>query len=360
MASEVVFPDDGTIEVLPIHFDVPEHYIPLNTFIETARETEAIIQALNERWFRGELEYRIVVVPPKEGSFLAYLGITIATVGAATWAFLQSDPGKEFIRELTGHEFKDLMGLAGRKVRERVLKKPPVEKSKEVVDQSSQEEPAKLKDVFAEEQKLATSIVVIETTRKFLVTDVSELRRTGLTPETFQEGFEARNEFYRACADEKEIRAVGFDETDNFPIKRRDFARLQVSVEPREAQLVADIPTVEITSLTVSSPNWDRGDSKRQWRGKEPNGIWRNFQVSDESFWALASKDQLNLHGQDTMKVQWSYLGEGKQRKSFKVLKVLEYNGEELSEPLDENALDAILGPHALDSIGQTDLFAKK
>lgn len=73
MERESLTPDDGAIEVLPIHFDVPEHFIPLSTFIETARETEAIINALNQRLFHGELNYRVVVIPPKEGSFLAYL-----------------------------------------------------------------------------------------------------------------------------------------------------------------------------------------------------------------------------------------------------------------------------------------------
>ena len=360
MASQSVTADDGPIEVLPIHFDVPEHYIPLHTFIETARETEAIIAALNQRWFGGDLQYRVVVLPPKEGTFLAYLGITIAAVGTATWAFLQSKPGEEFIRELTGYDFKELMGLAGRKVRESVLHKPPVEKPKDAVAEiPTSEQPTKLKQEGVEEQKVVASIVVIETTRKFLMTDVEQLRRSGLGPESFQEGYEARNAFYRACAEEKEIRALGFDETKNFSVKRSDFARLQVSVEQREDVPVQENPTVELATLTVSSPNWDRGDSKRQWRGKEASGVWRNFQVGDEGFWAITGKDQLNLHGQDTIKVQWAYHGTGKQRRNFKVLKVLEYNGEVLAAPLGQNALDAILGPHSMDSAGQDDLFGK-
>lgn len=357
MARELLTPDDGAIEVLPIHFDVPEHYIPLSTFIETARETEAIIEALNQRWFSGELKYRVVVVPPKEGSFLAYLGLAVVAVGGAAWTFLRSEPGDAFLKELTGHNFTDLMGEAGRKVREHVLKKPPIVKEETTAAEEQKAPEAVALQAEAAEQKVAAAIVVIESTRTFLVTDANKLRRAGLGPETFPEGFEARNEFYRACAEEKEIRAVGFDESQEFPIKRSDFARLQVSVEPREAIEVEDPPTVEITTLTVSSPNWARDDPKRQWRGKEASGVWRNFKVSDEGFWSLFTKEQLNLHGQDTMKVQWSYRGSGKQRRSFEVHKVLEYNGEALADPLDENALNTIIGPHTRGDVGQDDLF---
>ena len=360
MARELLTPDDGAIEVLPIHFDVPEHYIPLNTFIETARETEAIIEALNQRWFGGELKYRVVVVPPKEGSFLAFLGLAVVAVGGAAWTFLRSEPGDAFLKELTGHNFTDLMGIAGRKVREHVLKMPPIAKEETPAVEEQKATEAVPFQAEAAEQKMAAAIVVIESTKTFLVTDADQLRRAGLGPETFQEGFEARNEFYRACAEEKEIRAVGFDESEEFPIKRSDFARLQVSVEPREAIEVEDPPTVEITTLTVSSPNWARDDSKRQWRGKEASGLWRNFKVSDEGFWSLASKDQLVLHGQDTMKVQWSYRGSGKQRRSFEVHKVLEYNGETLADPLDDNALNTIIGPHTRGDVGQDDLFGKR
>lgn len=358
MMREEGLPDGGTIEVLPIHFDVPEHYIPLSTFIETARETEAIIEALNQRWFSGELKYRIVVVPPKEGSFLAFLGLAVAAVGGAAWTFLRSEPGDAFLKELTGHNFTDLMGVAGRKVREHVLKKPPIAKEEtQAVEAQEAPQAVALGAEDAEQQKVAAAIVVIESTKTFLVTDADKLRRAGLGPETFREGFEARNEFYRACAEEKEIRAVGFDESEKFPIKRSDFARLQVCVEPREVIEVDDPPTVEITTLRVSSPNWARDDSKRQWRGKEASGLWRNFKVSDEGFWSLATKDQLNLHGQDTMKVQWSYRGSGRQRRSFEVHKVLEYNGEAIAEPLDANALNTILGPHSQGEPGHDDLF---
>jgi hypothetical protein len=252
------------------------------------------------------------------------------------------------------------MGLAGRKARERILKKPPIEKPKEVVaDNSSLDRPAKETLGEAEEERIAASMVVIETTRMFLMTDADKLRRSGLSPETFQEGFEARNGFYRACANEKEIRALGFDETKDFPIKRKDFARLQVPVELRGDIQTAETTIVETTTLTVSSPNWDRADRKRQWRGREPNGGWRNFQVADEGFWALASNNQLSLHGQDAMKVQWASDRSGKQRRNFRVLKVLEYNREVLAEPLDENALNAMVGPHSRDRGYQQELFRK-
>jgi hypothetical protein len=51
---------------------------------------------------------------------------------------------------------------------------------------------------------------------------------------------------------------------------------------------------------------------------------------------------QINPHIIDTVKVQVAFVGE--QRRNARVLRVLEYNDQVLGNPLDENALAAMLG----------------
>lgn len=360
MARELLTPDDGAIEVLPIHFDVPEHYIPLRTFIETASHAEEIVASLNAEWFSGELEYEVVVVPPKPGTFLIGLGVAVVTVGVA-WKFLHSDVGKAFVRGLTGEEPAHWGELAGKRIRER-LSRTTVDMQDELaaVDQTDVTATA---DVVGDEgltvERATTSIILVESTRSVLIKDVNELRRIGFDPSRFRDSFEARNEFYQACWDEKELRAIGFDGTDVFPIDRKDFARLQVTLATREEIPDSEPTTVEVTTVTVTSPNWDRGDPSRNWRGKDAAGRYRFFKVSDEGFWALASADQLNLRGLDTMKVQWAFEGRGRQAKNFRVLRVLEYNGDTLSEPLSADAIEAMIGPHLSTGGGQDDLFGR-
>jgi len=358
---ELVAPEDGSIDVLPIHFDVPDHYIPLRTFIDTASHAEEVIASLNAEWFSGELEYEVVVIPPKPGTFLIGLGIAVVAITAAGWKFLHSDVGKAFIRGLTGEEPAHWGEQAGRRIREKIKKpvsniKAPPELESDITDVKAIE-PA---DKEVAVQKASTSIILVESTKSILVKEVSELRRIGIDPQRFRETFEARNEFYRACWQEKELRAIGFDETDSFPIDRKDFARLQVPLEPREEAPTVDPSTVDVTTVTVTSPNWDRRDASRTWRGKDASGRYRFFKVTDEFFWALAEADQLNLRGLDTMKVQWAFEGRGRQAKNFRVLRVLEYNGDELAEPYDEAALNGILGPHLMSGSDQDDLFGRR
>lgn len=102
-----------------------------------------------------------------------------------------------------------------------------------------------------------------------------------------------------------------------------------------------------MTNVTVTSPNWERRDSGRTWRGKDASGKYRYFKVTDEAFWALAENDSLSLRRLDTMKVQWAFQGRGRQAKNFRVLRVLEHNGNHLADPYDDEALDGILGQHA-------------
>lgn len=358
MAHELIVPEGSGIEVLPIHFNVPEHYIPLKTFVETASHAEEIVASLNADWFSGELKYEVVVVPPKPGTFLIGLGIAVAAVSVATWQFLHSEVGKAFVRGLTGSEPAQWAEKAGEQIRSRLRSKTAVETSKPPL--AGEEEPISQGDDEASEvQRSSTSTILVESTKSILIKDVSELRRIGLDPQRFRDSFEARNDFYQACWDEKELRAIGFDESDVFPIDRKDFARLQVPLAPREEAPSSEPTTVEVTVVTVTSPNWDRGDPSRNWRGKDAGGRYRFFKVSDEGFWSLASADQLNLRGLDTMKVQWAFEGRGRQAKNFRVLRVLEYNGDTLADPLSADAIEAMIGPHSSVSGGQDDLFGQ-
>ncbi|WP_157750323.1 hypothetical protein [Sinorhizobium fredii] len=52
----------------------------------------------------------------------------------------------------------------------------------------------------------------------------------------------------------------------------------------------------------------------------------------------------MSIHIIDTIKVQWAIQGKAGSPKNIRVLMVIEFNGEILSEALDKTALNAILG----------------
>jgi hypothetical protein len=55
--------------------------------------------------------------------------------------------------------------------------------------------------------------------------------------------------------------------------------------------------------------------------------------------------------------VHWAFRGSPATPKNIRVLKVLEFNGERLAQPLDDNALDAILGMYFAIETDQLDFF---
>lgn len=190
------------------------------------------------------------------------------------------------------------------------------------------------------------ALIVSEATKSFLQKDISELNKIGIRPRQFREEFEARNKFYEACSADRNVKGIGFSDSNEFPIKRSDFGRLHVALPPKE-KVLEEVPWhVATDTVTVTSPNWERGDQQRQWKGRDSSGHDRLFRIEDEDFWRLVAHQSLKPHIFDTMKVQWAFHSEGGRVKDTRVLRVLAYNESTLATPLDRNALDAILGRH--------------
>ena len=57
-------------------------------------------------------------------------------------------------------------------------------------------------------------------------------------------------------------------------------------------------------------------------------------------------RKELRFEGLDSLKVQWAYQIVGKKAKNRRVLRVLEFNGDQLAKPLSQDAINAILGRH--------------
>lgn len=315
----------AAIEILPIHFDVPGHEIPLTTFVRTSEQTEAIVRGLNKELFNGQLQFQLLVLPAEEGSFLTRLGIVLLGGWGIVWAFTESDIGKAFIKGLTDHEPAYWAELAGKAAKSRM--------------QEANEAPASEATTAHEYE----TTIVCQAVKSFLQKQGSELRRVGITPVRFRDAYIAKNEFYEACAATPQLRGLGFSEAPVFPIRRDDFIGLQTLLPPKDDEL--EHPWfVATTLLRVTSPNWDRDDRVRQWKGRDHQGRDRYFRIEDEDFWSRTALGAINTHIIDTMKVQWAYQGKSEQPKNCRVLRVLEFNGVTLASPLSDDTLRAQLG----------------
>lgn len=91
MSGKESFAEVPRAGIIPIHFDVSEHSLPLRTFIETAKQTQTIIEVFNKQVFDEQLHFQILVLPPEPGSFLAKLKVVI--VAGSILGALETDLG---------------------------------------------------------------------------------------------------------------------------------------------------------------------------------------------------------------------------------------------------------------------------
>ncbi|WP_156528608.1 hypothetical protein [Sinorhizobium glycinis] len=348
-ASETTM--DSLRSTFTIHFDVPGHEIPLSTFVRTAEDTAAIVASLNKLLFEGQLKYEILVLPPEHGSFKSRIGLAILAGWGAVWSFTESDIGQAFVEGLTAHPPAYWARQLGEGIRDQLAAAPD--------DSSPEEEDGQEGESVDDSDEIRcrfSGAIVIEATKSFLQSDTDRLEKAGITISRFREAYAARNDFYNTCAELPDLRAIGFEDEPVFPISRSDFFHLQVALPPAPDD--ADEPwTVGIVDLKVTSPNWDREDRQRFWKGKDGKGRERLFRIEDEHFWVLVKAERLSIHIIDTIKVQWAFQGKAGSPKNIRVLMVLEFNGEILSEALDKNALNAILGAFSKIEDTQGDLF---
>ncbi len=340
MAGEETKSDEGSLEVIPLHFNVPGHHLPLREFIDTASNTQGIIDAFNEAFFEGKLRYEILVIPPKPGTFTTFLGLVV-TVGPTVWAICQTDVGKAFIKGLTGYEPAFWAEKAGQRIREAFG-------SDETQENGNHQEAI---------TKQSTAIVVSEVTKSFLRKEYNELRKLGISKEKYREAYKARNEFYQACYRNDSIRSIGFDETDDFPIERTDFPAFIIEIPPQTEDERKLDWVVEVTHIKVTSPNWDRRDDSRHWKAKDGDGKPVFFTIDDDQFWHLAKVEQLHTQVVDNLKVQWAYVEDNGRRKNLHVMGVLEFNGDHISDPLGDEELKVALGDYERHDIAQGGLF---
>lgn len=320
-----------------IHFDVAEHYLKLETFVETAKRAQRIVDALDQTFFQGELKYELIVLPPEPGTFLTRLAIYLASGGAAIFGFLETDIGKAYVEGLTGNEPAHWSRELGENHRELIEKKIGTTEDTEPERETRQ-------DV---ECRVGAQIIT-EMTRGILEVESADLERLGMDTGNLPDAIEARNEFYEVVIADPEVKAVGFAPEDEFPIPRNAFPERAIKVRRNEDDEEIVPWSVEIANIFVTSPNWDKDDqASRQWKGKEA-ATRREcfFVIEDEEFWFHVKKRDLQVEVLDNLKVQWAFQAVGIRKRNRRVLRVLEFNGELLAEPLGPEAMAAILGAY--------------
>lgn len=178
--------------------------------------------------------------------------------------------------------------------------------------------------------------------------DTDALVKIGMDIGNLPEALDARAEFYEACYHDPDVKRVGFTPEDDFPVPRNSFP--ERAQKPARKKKEEEEPewVVAIEGIYVTSPNWHQEDQKtRQWKGKDAVRRDCYFVIEDQEFWFRVKRKRLHVDVLDSLKVQWAYQIVGNKPQKRRVLRVLEFNGDKLAEPLPPDAINSILGNYS-------------
>lgn len=98
--------------------------------------------------------------------------------------------------------------------------------------------------------------------------------------------------------------------------------------------------------LRVHNPNWDQKDQKKSvWHGFKEGSDKVGFTVENEQFWSSVNNGTLHSEtGEVKIHVQWIYQLAKTKLTKCKVLRVLEFNGIAISEPMTNEQVNAYIG----------------
>lgn len=163
-----------------IHFDVENHFIPMNDFLTASTSAQKIVDDLNKQILGGQLRYQLVVIPPEEGTFLKTVGIIVtATVLNAAVVPIASDYVLGAFEGIAEHKPSDYGQDHGRALR--------------------------------------------DLTVGFFSKEVEELEKCIPYELNLDRAFKAKTDFYISCQNNDDINGLGFDNTKRFPVRHDQF-----------------------------------------------------------------------------------------------------------------------------------------
>lgn len=342
--TELKFLDEmeKIVGLLPVNLNTDENSISLAEFIRISKDTRIIAANLNVAIFQNAGSFELIIYPPEVGSFKIHIGFkwTVAAIGI-TFAFINSDIGKSYIKGLTGKEPSYWSEMAG-------------EKTRKVIENA----PKYTKEKYEElEKTILKSTLLTECVKGFYSQTDQKLSKVGISKIAFKDAYKAKNDFYELCLANEAINGLGFGGSD-FPIKRNDFKSRIAEIPDGMSGDDSEKWLVEIKDIVVTSPNWEKQGRKWQVKFTDKNKEKAEaISIEDDLFWKYVEVRRLKPKILDNMKVQWAFTVENGRHKEIKVLKVLNYNGATISKKLSKKELKNLFNRFEQIEPDQYDMF---
>ncbi len=291
-------------ELFLVHFDVfdrekevEEHSLALETFVVTAQSVEEILKDFNEKFFEGKFEIQVFVLPPEDGSFLKKLLVKIKKLGwAATTVVVVVNQTAQFLDTTIG---------------------------KALFKRVFEHEPTWFIENFGKSPEASKKI--IQGTKNFLENPNDELTKNGIKVEDLPKSFAARNRFYKACQENKKIRAIEFCNEGNFPIKKADFVNYLTKDSEKKLP-----PEEKIHQVFILQPVIKKR-SQTSKKGRKPKELkWVSQCVTSDEELRFFLDDLSFAEGLKTSKYKFK-----ENEEDVKIIALFEYQEIEINGILD-------------------------
>ncbi len=332
--------------IITIHFDVNEHRLPLSDFTDLSLAIEDLVDKTSRKLFGDKVKVEVFILPAESGGFIGRVAISAILIGTIPVAFalVESNVGVAFIRGLTGNEPAFYFAKLGEGIRHSIINDDPDTEDGKQVQKEKSAQPI--------------SEMIRDSSVSFLTANAEKTKAAKTDPINSPEIFQARNNFYTVVYRNSAINGVGFDSSNQFPIDRKTMPELIVFIPPPEEREDAGNLVFEIRIIQVTSPNWDRSDTRRTWKAKIDDKRSVTFSISDENFWKMVNEKAFPTMIRDTLKVQWAFRMVSGRRRDANVIRVLEVNGKNISKVLSDEELAKIFGDTEIEKENETDLFS--
>lgn len=324
--------------MLIVHFDTPGHKVELAALSAASSAIDELIFNLSTTVFGISAGVEVHAVAIDEGGFtlninIGWKTIAIPTVLAGFFHLSESAVVNGFVKGLTGKDIPEYSEQLGRTIRQ-------WSDAREDSDLTQPDYPAYI-HYEAEE---AAGDLLGDLTAAFLEADNKTVLQYAQQTQHVQEAIVSRKKFFEACLEDPAIRAVGFSETDDFPIQRTEFLQRAAIPVPTDSSVQRIRWQVITQTILATSPNWDRADQKlRRWKGKTISGSTVFFSVDDDLFWEEAGKGGLYSDTINIMDAQVLCAIADERTIERIVVKVLTFNRQDISTPLNQEEIQEMI-----------------
>lgn len=277
-------------EKLYINFKQNDNYMSISNYEQVLKSTRIIFENLTQDIMEIGSDAELMIYAPQRGCIITIFGVSITTYGV--FKFLESDMGKAFIKELTGHEPAHWTGRMGALIRTLIIK----------IYSMTQDE----LETFIEKYRQYDEIVCkLDKSRK------------------------AASNVFQMCKNNPLIEAIGFQKEDVYVVNKEDFEKHITS------DITKDLGSEKVYKRLKIIRPVTANNLKDKWTLAEVGtSDGQNYLMEDARFQAKTLNGNFVKQGvnDDEIEVEVEYkkiLKNGEEKhKDRKILKVYTMNGE--------------------------------